>query len=482
MVKEKGLPVRYFLYVLFKHKQMILILFFSIVLTVIVGNLLMKPVYEATGKILLERQSDDEKALLFRMNLNPDYSRYNWVNAEVEILQSRPVIIRVIKDVGLMKEMAARSAATRNDSLLIAQAVESFRGSLRLETTKDAPVITIKFDHQNPEIAARVVSSLIQNYKNYRHNIFVNDTKYQFLQAQLAETEKELRQLQNEAVDFKVKSGLALPQEYGKILYAKLGDFEKQLTLVHANRIALEAQVALLKQQIARGQMISLPEWKGENKSAEVDYLMQLRNRLLDLQLQREKLLEKYTPEYQEVQHLNTEISVLNGKLKEAVNQYLLGVQSKLESLALQEEVLKENISEIRRQIRQFVVQENKIAQLKQGIGEKQEIYSVLRKQQEEARISLAKMEGGVDVRIISPPSVPVSPVRPRRKLNVLLSIVVALFVSLGASFASEYFSRTFSSVEEVEAALGVPVLASIHEYHEQNKFLPAGTREPEDE
>ena len=46
--------LRDFLYVLFKHKSKILIIFFSIVVTVTVGSFIMDPTYEATSKILVK--------------------------------------------------------------------------------------------------------------------------------------------------------------------------------------------------------------------------------------------------------------------------------------------------------------------------------------------------------------------------------------------------------------------------------------------
>ena len=46
--------LRDILYIIFKHKKKMLILFFTVVLTVTAGSLLMSPTYEATSKILLK--------------------------------------------------------------------------------------------------------------------------------------------------------------------------------------------------------------------------------------------------------------------------------------------------------------------------------------------------------------------------------------------------------------------------------------------
>ncbi len=466
MTGDKGLPLRYFLYVVFKHKQMIAVLFFSIVLTVLVGNLLMKPVYQSSAKILLEKQRDDEKALLFQMNLGTDYSQYNWVNAEVEILRSRPVVERVIRQLHLMEQLETPDAGS-NDSLRLNRAIEKFFGSYVLETTKDAPVITIRFNSSSPVLAARVVEAIIENYKKYRQELVAKSTQFQFVNRQLEQVRRELQELENKAVNYTATSGLAMPEEYGKILYEKLADYEKQLTQVRANRIALQTRLNMLKRQLSDSTSVTIPVTHNKDVPSEVEYIVKLRTKLLDLQLKREKLLEKFTPEYVEVRDVEKEIATVQQKLRESASKYLTSQETELRALYSQEQVLEKNIADIQEEIRKFVQERHQIQQISRQIKEKQELYSVLRKQAEEMRISLAKAEGGVLIKVISPPVVPVDPIRPRRKLNVILSVVLALIVSLGSAFASEYFRKTFSSVEEVENLLGVPVLASIHDFRD---------------
>ena len=46
--------LRDILYIIFKHKVKMLILFFTVVLTVTIGSFLMSPTYEASSKILLK--------------------------------------------------------------------------------------------------------------------------------------------------------------------------------------------------------------------------------------------------------------------------------------------------------------------------------------------------------------------------------------------------------------------------------------------
>jgi len=57
----------------------------------------MKPVFQANSKILVEREVNSEKSLLFRMNLNLIYEKHDWIKSEIEIIKSTPFALKIIK-------------------------------------------------------------------------------------------------------------------------------------------------------------------------------------------------------------------------------------------------------------------------------------------------------------------------------------------------------------------------------------------------
>jgi uncharacterized protein involved in exopolysaccharide biosynthesis len=93
------------LYIIFKHKKKMLILFFCIVLTVTIGSLFISPTYEASSKILVKFGRENvyvpttpaggggSQVLL-------DPSREERINSAVEMFQGRNILEQVISDVG----------------------------------------------------------------------------------------------------------------------------------------------------------------------------------------------------------------------------------------------------------------------------------------------------------------------------------------------------------------------------------------------
>ncbi len=68
----------------------------------------------------------------------------------------------------------------------------------------------------------------------------------------------------------------------------------------------------------------------------------------------------------------------------------------------------------------------------------------------------------GTDIRVLEQPLAPMQPSAPRQKLLLALSTAAGLILGCGSALVSRGFDNTLSSVDEAEAFLGLPVLASI--------------------
>ena len=79
-----------------------------------------------------------------------------------------------------------------------------------------------------------------------------------------------------------------------------------------------------------------------------------------------------------------------------------------------------------------------------------------------EAVIEIKKVDS---VSIVDPAITPSIPVKPNKKLNVLIAFVVGLMAAAGLVFLLEYLDNTIKTSEDVEKILGIPVLGVIPTY-----------------
>ena len=136
--------------------------------------------------------------------------------------------------------------------------------------------------------------------------------------------------------------------------------------------------------------------------------------------------------------------------------------ETAIRALKAEEDALQQTINNLNKQIEDFAQKEYELTRLSRGIDDNREVYSMLLKQREEARISQAKSERGVKIKVISPALAPSVPIKPKKKLNVLLATILGLVSGFGLAFFVEYFDHTLNSPEEVENHLELPVWGSI--------------------
>ena len=77
---------------------------------------------------------------------------------------------------------------------------------------------------------------------------------------------------------------------------------------------------------------------------------------------------------------------------------------------------------------------------------------------------SIMKMD---NVQFIDMAQVPQNPIKPRPAMNIAISAVLGIMVSVFIIFLVEYFDNTIKTPEEIENSFGLPVLGSIPAFHE---------------
>lgn len=442
-----------------KRKRLIIWLFIIVVGTATIASFLMSSVYRASAKVIVEREIDSEKALLFRMDFRSRYEGYEWVNSEIEIAKSHAVAARVVKAMRLDKTGAEGETASGADTLKhFEKAVQEFQDELNIENIRKSNVLDISYEAGDPQLAAAIVNKVIETYTGYRSEIYDESKSYKFFEEQIRIADEKLRELENRQAEFKQQKEILSPVEQRAILLAKLADYEKSLTTVRTQRIGKEATLAVIQERLQNGQDINIPSTESSDSPSREKHIARLRGELLDMEIQRERLLQKFTPKYEEVVDLEQQIAATKSKIGTEIQQIADMEATFIRGLKAEEGELQQMIDKITREIKEFTRNEFEYSQLSRGIDDNREVYSMLLKQREEARISLAKLERGVRVRIISPAVAYAEPVKPRKMLIITIAAFLGLVSSLGIALLVEFFERAIGAPDELEQLAGMPL------------------------
>lgn len=114
------------------------------------------------------------------------------------------------------------------------------------------------------------------------------------------------------------------------------------------------------------------------------------------------------------------------------------------------------------RQVRtnQLAEEERQLATLNLGVQMADEVYQLIRKEYEEARIRQAKNVS--EIRVVSRAVPPFYPTKPIKYKYAGSALAIALLAGLGLALLLEYLDTAVQSVDQVEHGLGLRVLATI--------------------
>ena len=414
---------------------------------------------------MVERKIDSEKALLFRMNFSVGYEKYDWINSEIEIIKSYPVAMRVVDSLNLDQiRQQKKSFHETTEKERFERTVEALQKKLNVMASKKSNVIEVSYEANDAKLGAAVVNKVIDTYINYRSQISDETEAYKFFEEQLSITDEKIRELEQRLAEYKQVKEMISPEAQKEILMTRLAEYEKSLTSVRTRRITKEAKLVLIKEHLRRGQELSIPATEASDSPSREKHIAKLRGELLDLEIQREQLIQKYTAQYDEVIKLDRQIAMSRKRIESEIQQIVDMEATSIRALRIEEGILQNLIEKTTREIKDLAQNEYEFSQLSRGIDDNREVYSMLLKQREEARISLAKLQKGVRIRVISPAIVPTDPVKPRKKINIALALILGIVGGLSLAFFIEYFDHSINSPYELERFAELPVLGSVRD------------------
>lgn len=184
-----------------------------------------------------------------------------------------------------------------------------------------------------------------------------------------------------------------------------------------------------------------------------------LRTQVRQKRAEVDRLLQKYAPGYPTVRELNSEITSLEKQIIDQRTAVLDAKNSAYIAAQNYEKDLREQVKKESVQARKTGLSLGEYGRLKQDHDSLKKVYDDVVVQLRQIEVS--SLQGsGVNIAVVEPASLPMSPSSPRLHLFLLFGGFVGLIIGFGAAFVAEFFDLTVRDPEETEQLLPVPGLA----------------------
>ena len=458
-------------YVLFRHKWLIFCTL-GIGMGLLGAYCLMAtPLYQAEADLYVKFGRDTSGGVNISSGAgqaNAGTDEENILNSLIELLTSDQLAEEVIQKIGLSKLYPGIEAKPPWYGTPMGAAVRKMtEHMLTVKTVPNSNVIRLLYDHPDPQLAARAVNLLVDKFTE-RELRLLRDPQSPFLQDQLNHFRESLRKAESNLAQFKRQSAISSLDEQRTLLLKERGDIESNIAANHAQVAELEHRTQALTTDLHK----MSPELRLFDDDVDAQ------SQLLQLEVQRQTLLNNYRPDSETVINVDRQIAALNRvaaqggtKLQRQMpNTSYQEIEVDLDSAAAQstgliaaQRILVAQHNALDRRIAALDANDRKLEDLTRQYQIADLNYRTYFQNVQDAHIADdLNRQKITTISVIQPADVPDIATYPKIPLILVVGSVLSMLLAITLAFMRETFEERFNLPLQVERILGIPVLASL--------------------
>ncbi len=452
---------------LYRHRGLALIVFATFVLLAAAVALLIRPYYQATGSLVLDRPpqrmtqlhetggsyspSDEDRDIQTQLTVLHSQPVAARVIAQLKLEQNDPQIKRSLDDLAasLAKKHEQASPALR---LQIAEGI--FLNKLSAAPDKLSRTVLVSYGAQDAALAAAVVNQTMSAFGAYaqQRRLAAGVQMSQWLNGVLQDVARQRQQAETALVAFQQQHAytpLVVPGGQQNVLLEQLDLANRELTATEAQRLADNAAL-----QAFQGDPQQLPEAYRTPELNSASAAVEAAQAHFD------ELRATYRRNFPAVTDARQQLHLSQAALAHAVVQLRQGLGGRVQQEALHEAELTALVRQLRRRAAGESATEIRYQNLKGQADLATAVYNDLHDKLSEA--TLAASLPSANLRPLNRAQVPLLPQYPNRPLYLLLGVLLGAAFAIGAALVRERWQGVVTGPEDGETPELLPSLGVI--------------------
>lgn len=443
------------------RKWVILSVFLLVVTTVTIFTLMKSKTYASFVRVEVKKEASNISGIFDGGTSQYMQHDIYFMQTQFEKIQSKEILYKVIEDLNLNAEWAKRYGnPVAFDSL---ETFEILEKKMRVEQIRNTDIIKITALSEDPEEAAVIANKIAEVYREYRIKDRKDDleTGLKSQQVKRDEQQKEVDKLQQELSEEITRLGISptVIGGSGPMLDTQLD------TLRELERRRILAESEFME---ADGRVKRLEEAKDKNLERRiltaVQYDQPLAILLSDRTTAEIDLIAKLAElgeSHPTVERARGAIKELNLQIEQSVAGIMDGLRDIRDLKKQQFDTLTTLADTARADNRKLAADSITYRKLDENLTKKKELLRVLELKIAQTDFDNEQLSQKV-VTVTDKAEVSTEPISPNVQLNIIAGIVVGLIAGFGLAFFIEYLDTSVKTIDEVEAAVGAPVLSVI--------------------
>ena len=365
----------------------------------------------------------------------------------------------------------------------IEERIERLRRKIKVELRRNN-VFELSFESESPEKAKQVTSRLASLFID--QNLQVREQQAEgtksFINAEAERLRKELEEQEKVVNQYKAAHRYELPDQ----LDTNLRSLEQLRREIEANSLrlaALQERKGILQKQTVESDILGMDLLGGSLLGSEVggateNVQVQMKKKELD------SLLQRYSSKHPDVVRLKKEIQALEAvskdtvsskpansatspsvnPLKQVLQTQITDIDSEIQALRSQGERMRSQVGVHQARVDNTPIRAIEISKISRGYEITLKKYQDLLAKSLESELSenMERKLKGEQFQVLDAANFPLRPVRPDRKMIILVGLFAGLASGVTLAFLLDNLNTSFKRSEDINSYVNVPLLATI--------------------
>lgn len=482
--KEKQIDLLEYWRIILRRRWIAIIFAGTILVLTMIFTFLAKPVYRSAVTLLIEEESSKILSIDEAFNSTPQIVRdLRGFNTQLMLLQSKSLAERVARKLNLLTRPELVSQGNSRTGLLsgikyiltlkwIARKEQpaaagpaaafppsnpysGFAGyvlaGIEVNPVRDTKLVELSFSSPFPQLTTEIVNTLAEEFISFSVEKRYSSTQQasDFLTESIANLRDDLYAKERELQRYGQEKDILFLSETESTAVNMFTDLSEAYNQAMLERINADAEYRELKD--LEGD--SIPQFISDPS------IQQLKTEYTRLRTDYQEKSRQLKPDHPEMVRITAR---LDG-LKEEINKAADAAEGRLRAARQKEASIKATLDRQRGDVAKMKNNAILYNSIKSEVESKRRLLNTLLERQSETQLS-AQLRGlnASNISIIDRAEVPLRPVSPNKRNNLLLALFFGLVGGIGLCFLVDYLDDTVKEPEEVEKIIGLPALGVV--------------------
>ena len=494
--KEKEIDLREYFRILIKRRWVIITLFMVTVLLAAVKTFTTTPIFQATAKIIIEKENPNLVSIEEVMAM--DSTGTDYYQTQYKIIESRTVAREVIHRLDLEKspefvsqpedtflsniiynikttlkdaknwiaallktgkDKTSSNSAIGDDTFFDSGLVSAFVDRITVSPIENSRLVDVSVEAKDPVMAARMANELVKAYidKNLEIKLTATRDAAKWLSSRIDDGRKKVETAENALLRYKEENQIitSFSSDVENITAQKLAELNTQLAEAESLRVEAETRYSQAISLENNPDMLdSIPEVITNDVVKEIKKMeVALYNRMSELS-------KKYGRNHPQMKAIESELADLKKRKKVEARRVISSLKNQYKLALAKEDSLKRALGRQKAESLDLNKKAVQFGVLKREAESARHMYEMLIKRFKETSLT-EEMKTG-NIRVIDKAEIPQFPIKPKTSRNLMLSVIIGLMFGIGSALFLEHLDNTIKMPEEIKEYLKIPFLGPV--------------------